>query len=361
MDRLASIDVLRGLALFGVMAINVVFAFRVSLFEQFLPSVGTLPPLDRVVQTVLRWAVDLKAFALFSFLFGVGLAIQFDRLPSNRRAVLLVRRLTILLAIGLAHLLLIWNGDILTEYAVAGFVVLPFLWTPRWFLAATSLLLLGVYVIVPPLVRLPDPVWMAGHVIQARQTYGSGGFLDVLKFGIGELGAIAPLHVAIFPRTLGLFLVGAAVWRTDLLQHAPRHRVLLFAMACVGLVVTIAVADNALAQITLALSYAALIIGLMTTRVGSGLFGWAKPLGRMALTNYLMQSLIFGWVFYGYGLGLFGKVGVASALTFGTFVYIGQAIFSAWWLKGHNFGPVEWLWRKLMYGVPQPNRRTTAA
>jgi uncharacterized protein len=361
MDRLASIDVLRGLALFGVMAINLVFAFRVSLFEQFLPSAGTLPPLDRAVQTALLWAVDLKAFALFSLVFGVGLAIQFDRLPKKRRAVLLVRRLTILLVIGVTHLVLIWNGDILTEYAVAGLVVLPLLWTPRWFLATTGLLLLGAYVVLPPLARLPDPVWMTGHVIQARQTYGSGGFLEVLTFRIGELGAIAPLHVAIFPRTVGLFLLGAAVWRTGLLQQAPRHRVLLFAIAFVGLGVTVALVHNALAQVTLALSYAALVIGLMTTRVGSGLLGWAEPLGRMVLTNYLLQSLIFGWVFYGYGLALFGKLGVSSALAFGTVVYAGQAIFSAWWLKGHNFGPVEWLWRGLMYGVSQPNRRSRAA
>ena len=128
-----------------------------------------------------------------------------------------------------------------------------------------------------------------------------------------------------------------------------------------GLVATIVVADNALAQITLALSYAALAIGLMTTRVGSNLFGWAEPLGRMALTNYLMQSLIFGWVFYGYGFGLFGRVGVSSALMFGTVVYAAQAVFSARWLKRYNFGPVEWLWRRLMYGIPQPNTRTTGA
>ncbi|WP_311966753.1 DUF418 domain-containing protein [Bradyrhizobium australiense] len=87
---------------------------------------------------------------------------------------------------------------------------------------------------------------------------------------------------------------------------------------------------------------------------GKRLLGWAAPLGRMAFTNYLMQSLIFGWVFYGYGLGLFGRLGVAHALAIGIAIYIGQVFFSAWWLRHYRYGPVEWLWRTLMYGLPQP-------
>jgi uncharacterized protein len=74
----------------------------------------------------------------------------------------------------------------------------------------------------------------------------------------------------------------------------------------------------------------------------------------MAFTNYLMQSLIFGWIFYGYGLGLFGRLGVASALAIGIAVYTGQVFFSAWWLRRYRYGPVEWLWRTLMYGAAQP-------
>src|SRR5436190_18083936 len=119
-DRLAAIDVLRGLALFGVMAINLVFEFRVSIFEQFLPLNEIASPLDRAVEAFLDRAITLKAFALFSLLFGAGLAIQFERLPVKRRVVLLLRRLVVLLAIGLLHMTLIWNGDILTEYALAG-------------------------------------------------------------------------------------------------------------------------------------------------------------------------------------------------------------------------------------------------
>jgi hypothetical protein len=132
-ERIDAIDVLRGIALFGVLAINVVNEFRVSIFEEFLPAASTTGTLDHAVQTFLTMAVELKAMALFSLLFGIGMAIQFERLaPDPRRGMLLVRRLAILLVIGLAHLFLIWNGDILTEYSLAGFIALPLLWGPRW-------------------------------------------------------------------------------------------------------------------------------------------------------------------------------------------------------------------------------------
>ena len=80
----------------------------------------------------------------------------------------------------------------------------------------------------------------------------------------------------------------------------------------------------------------------------------------MALTNYLLQSIILGWIFYGYGLGLFGRVGVAAAFAMGIAVYAAQVWFSTWWLRHHWFGPLEWLWRSLMYGVAQPMRPSAA-
>src|SRR5690242_5458091 len=144
-DRLAAIDILRGIALFGVMAINVVFEFRISIFQEFLRPDRTAAPLDQIVERVLDQALELKAFALFSLLFGVGLAIQFDRLPAERRVMLLLRRLAVLLAIGLVHLSLIWDGDILTEYALAGLIVLPFLFGPRWLVGVSALAFLSLY------------------------------------------------------------------------------------------------------------------------------------------------------------------------------------------------------------------------
>ena len=354
-NRLVELDILRGLALFGVMAINLVFEFRVSIFEQFLPLNEIASPLDRAVEAFLDRAITLKAFALFSLLFGAGLAIQFERLPVKRRVVLLLRRLVVLLAIGLLHMTLIWNGDILTEYALAGLLALPFLFGPTWLLATSGLLFLGLYLTpyLSQLVPLPDTSSMARHVSDARSVYATGSFSEVLSFRLGELRAIAPLHVWIFPRTIALFLLGAFIWRTGVVQRASDNRWILFGVALAAVMVTIG-AGRELATVTLAFAYGASIIGLASTQPGSKLLGWAAPLGRMAFTNYLVQSLIFSWVFYGYGFGLFGQVGASAALAFGVVVYVVQVFFSRWWLLRYSFGPVEWLWRTLMYGRAQP-------
>ena len=357
-ERIDAIDVLRGIALFGVMAINVVTEFRVSIFDQFLPSGPPASPVDHAIETVLTLAVELKAFALFSLLFGAGLAIQFERLAnSGRRSMLLVRRLAVLLAFGLIHLCLIWNGDILTEYALAGLIVLPLLFGPRWLLTSAALAFLALYLAMqafPPPELFPDTATIRQHVVEATRVYATGGFLDVLAFRLHELPLFVPLHVFISPRTIGLFLVGALAWRTGIIQSPPR-RLLFIGIPCVGLGAALMLLGfEAFGTIVLALGYGAAIMAIANLESGKKLLGWAAPLGRMAFTNYLMQSLIFGWIFYGYGLGLFGRLGVTSALAIGVAVYVVQVLFSKWWLRRYRYGPIEWLWRTLMYGVPQP-------
>ena len=382
-ERINAIDVLRGLALLGVVAINVVTIFRVSIFEQFLFPTPALSfsSIDSAIETILTLAVELKALALFSLLFGTGLAIQFERLAkSERRTLLLVRRLVVLLAFGLIHLCLIWNGDILTEYALAGFIVLPFLFGPRWLLAVAALAFLGLYLemqVFPPPELWPSTAALGQDVAEARRIYPTGGFLDVLAFRLREIPLIAALHVYIFPRTIGLFLLGAFAWRTGILRNPPRHLLFSIAAAGIGLGAALILAHaggliaggsiaggriRALAEplgtILLALGYGAGIIGIANLRVGRTLLGWAAPLGRMAFTNYLAQSVILGWIFYGYGLGLFGRLGITSALAIALAVYFVQVPFSAWWLGRYRYGPVEWLWRSLMYGAAQPMRQT---
>ena len=355
-DRIDAIDILRGIALFGVMAINLVMEFRVSIFEQFLGPKTLASPVDRAVEIILTQAIELKAFALFSLLFGAGLAIQFDRLAkSNRRTVLLVRRLAVLLVFGVIHLCLIWNGDILTEYAVAGFIVLPFLFAPRWLLALAALVSLALYLVVqafPPEGLFPSRTAIWRDVMDANGIYANGGYLDVLAFRLRELALVAPLHAFIFLRTIGLFLLGAFAWRSGIVQNTSG----LFAIAlpAIALGAGFFGSTEPLGTIALALGYGAAILGIARFEHGKRLLGWAAPLGRMAFTNYVAQSIIFGWIFYGYGLGLFGRLGVTEALAIGIAVYAAQVLFSAWWLRHYRYGPLEWLWRSLMYGRRQP-------
>ncbi|MEH2532102.1 uncharacterized protein V1277_001516 [Bradyrhizobium sp. AZCC 1588] len=332
------------------------FVFRSS--TSFLPREPTGSPIDHAVEAILTLAVEMKALALFSLLFGAGLAIQFERLAnSGRRTSLLLRRLTVLLAFGLIHLCLIWNGDILTEYALAGLIVLPFLFGPRWLMVVAALAFLALYLAMqafPPAGLFPSTATITQHVADATRVYATGGFLDVLAFRLRELPLFVPLHAFIFPRTIGLFLLGAFAWRTGILQSRPQH-LLSIAAPCIGLgALLILSGADALGTMLLALGYGAAIVGIANLEGGKKQLGWAAPLGRMAFTNYLMQSVIFGWIFYGYGLGLFGRLSVVSALAIGAAVYIGQVVFSAWWLRRYRYGPIEWLWRTLMYGVPQP-------
>ena len=165
-ERIATIDILRGIALFIVLAINTATEFRVSIFEQFLNGKTTAGIVAEISEALVV-ALHTKGFILFSFLFGVGLAIQFGRLDGNqRRFMLMVRRLAVLLAFGVTHLFLIWNGDILTEYAMVGFAVLPFLYGPRWLLAVMAALSLGVFVAMP----LLPPVVSVSRQLVDHQT-----------------------------------------------------------------------------------------------------------------------------------------------------------------------------------------------
>jgi uncharacterized protein len=337
---------------------------------------------DKLVMLIVSSGLETKAFCLFSLLFGVGLAIQFERLQSRPdRLVLLLRRMTALLLFGLIHLFFVWNGDILTEYAVVGLMVVPLLFTSRWVLGASSAFFLAFYLAMP-LLRLPIPFpghhWMVQHVTQANAAYAHGDYGQVLAFNIQEVRSLVPLHVFVLARTLGLFTLGAWLWRVGLFRSAGG-----WVFACGGLLgitsgalLTLAtgtggwlhrpglgavsvVADQTV-PILLALGYGAAILLLATGSRTKALVIWAAPLGRTAFTNYLLQSVIFGWVFYGYGLGLFDRLDPGSTFILGLMVYFAQALVSTMWLRHFQFGPMEWLWRVLMYGRRPALRRLPA-
>jgi uncharacterized protein len=365
-ERLVSIDVLRGLALFGVLVVNVVTEFRVSIFQQFLPVVGQVPMAERVAAGFVSVVLQSKALALFSFLFGVGLAIQFDRLSDRGRPLYwLTRRLAVLLLFGVLHLLFIWNGDILTEYALAGFLVLPFLYTSKRVLAFGIVSLLTVYVAMP-LLQLPIP-WptvptLQQHAAEAERVYATGGLDEIWRFSLRELPLLLPLHIDVFPRTVALFLLGALVWRTGVLQHLGLYKREFASGALAGIAVgaaltVVADAGARLAPVILALAYGAAIVAVVQFPATCGVLSIFGPVGRMAFTNYVMQSLIFGYIFFGYGLGQFGQLGAAHVLLIGIAVYVAQTLLSALWLEHFRFGPLEWLWRTLTYGKVQQIRK----
>jgi uncharacterized protein len=374
-DRVEAIDVIRGIALFGVLLVNLTTEFRVSIFEQFLGKASPGSSIDSLIEHLVLVCLESKAFVLFSILFGVGLAIQFERLTMRGRPFYwLVRRLLVLLAFGLAHLLLIWNGDILTEYAVVGLLALPFLHLRPRDLVTAAFMFLLIFIVqssMPWSMQWPSTGMLKQHVAFADTIYSTGSYADIVQFGYRELLFLLPLHLYVLPRTMALFLFGMFFWRVGIFNHQVQFKHSIRIAAAVGVMgaTTILATDGGgwpgslpllrewsmnVAPIMLALGYGATILVLMGLPVVSKVLGIFAPLGRMAFTNYLIQSLVCGFVFFGYGLGHFGHLAVAPAFALGVAIYLVQMILSSYWLSYYRFGPMEWLWRSLMYGKMQP-------
>lgn len=375
-ERAVALDALRGIALFGVLMVNLVEVFRVSIFEASLPRVG--PPrgtaADHVVAAIVTNALESKALILFSLLFGVGLAAQEERVRArgDSFARYAARRLGALLAIGLVHLFLVWSGDILTLYALVGLCAAPLLRLSSRVLLALALACFVIQVLPLPYPRSFDTVEaMQLHVETARLAYGAGTFGEALAFRVREVGPMSALLVWSVPRTLGLFLLGACAWRIGIFRPGAWRGLLILVASLgvpLGALATYAVSAGwnlgrarevawTWGALVLAFGYGASILLAFRRPVLAEVLAAFAPLGRMALTSYLTQSVVLSVVFYGWGLGLFGKDGEAKAALLGLVLYGAQIMFSAWWLRRRNFGPVEWLWRSFTYGAWQRQRR----
>lgn len=382
-ERNISLDALRGAALFGVLIVNLLVGFRVSLFQSIL-TFHTHPGwVNHAVDIVVAGVFEFKAFTLFSFLFGVGAGVQGQRAAAHQAnaSSFFVRRFMVLLAIGLCHMLLIWNGDILTLYAVCGLLLIPFAGLPTCWLLALGAALVALSPYLPFFGALyPTEAAMRAQAALATHVYANGSFAEIMAFRWHEAWRfIAPLLIGSLPRTFGLMLLGMAAWRGGVFQQPQKHRKLLKIIAIVAgslgaLMTTLQVCSKETGQPPSAAFdwlYPYSVV-LLAFAYGTGLWLWfnsardghvrwqARMLaatGRMALSNYLAQSVIFSLMFYGFGFGLFGTLGSAVAAMFGLAVFIAQLIVSDWWLERFRFGPAEWLWRSLTYGQWQPLRK----
>ena len=357
-ERLTDLDILRGVALLGVLLVNLLVGFRVSLFQHIL-TFHTHPGwANHAVDNLMAWVFEFKAFTLFSFLFGVGVGIQAERASARGGNVsgFFARRFAVLLVIGLCHMLLIWNGDILTLYAVCGFLLLPLVNRPTWLVAALGVAAIAL-MFVPGLdVPFPSEANLRIQAVEATRVYAQGSFTEIMVFRWREAWQfIAPLLLGSMARTFGLMLLGIAAWRAGILKKPAEHRKLLLVVLVAGAIGSVATRGDS--PILLAFTF------------GAGLLLWLnfKPAGlvrklfaaggQMALTNYLSQSIIFSLIFYGFGFGLFGRLGSAITACLGLVVYAGQLAASYFWLQHYRFGPAEWLWRSLTYGRWQPMKQ----
>jgi uncharacterized protein len=357
-ERIVALDALRGAALGGVLLVNLVQEFRVSLFTSLTqPHSDRASPVNVMVDNLIALLVEQKAMVIFSVLFGVGLGMQRSRLQTCGAAAsrVLLRRHCILLVFGLVHLLAIWTGDILTEYALLAFAVIPVLALPARVQAVLGIAVLSWWVspYPPPSLPLPTYAKLRELALQADQVYGAGSFAQVTAFRFEELRlGILPLLTGVAPRTLGLFLIGAAYSRAQLVRARPAWLPAFALIAFVaGSAFSLLSASFANAgSLLLGLGYAAGFLLACERPVIVSLLVRLAPIGRMALTNYLMQSLLCVALFYGLGLGLMNRVGSALGALIAALLFALQVWTSRRWLARNRFGPIEWLWRRLTYG-----------
>jgi uncharacterized protein len=384
-ERIPALDVLRGVAVAGILFANVLVFFGLV----FLPAepAAALPTAetDAVVRFLERVLIEGKFYSIFSLLFGIGFGLQLARggeqaLPRFRR------RLRILLVIGAVHAFLIWSGDILMLYALLGFTLPWFARKSdrellRWvaiLLAIPTLLYaaaLGVWTLVGP-GTAPAAAAMPAGILAILERMGTGGVKDAF---IGNLvmvaGRWADLFATMrFPKVLGMFVLGLWTVRAGLALQPSAHRSLLLRWSLLGLGAglpanlaaawaaghwaylpptsggLLGVATQAVGFPMLALGYAA-TIGLLVVD-GRRLPMPFAPLGRMALTNYLMHSVICVLLSYGFGFGLWWRIGASTAMAIAAAIFVVQIPLSAWWLSRYRFGPVEWIWRRFTYARP---------
>lgn len=400
-DRIAELDVLRGIALFGVLTMNFVFfagegALATDAQLAALPTANA----DWWAYNFVRLFIGDKANTVFATLFGLGFYLQMKRgegRPGFERRY--VRRLTWLLLFGIFNTLFLWFGDILNLYAVAGFALLAMRrWRTRTLVIVGSLAALYSHNLQEWLFGLADfhpiPDWLYSDaaVLERQSVAVNGDYASIVTL-FAQWTWIewiaGGMMAAWLVYALGRFALGAAIGRSGILDDVPRYIPLLRRIAWVALPAGIAVGllirlilDDILilpgdagtwkdvvqslrspAALLLAAGYCAGIVVALQRDWGQYLFGLFAPVGRMALTNYLAQGLIYAFVLFGVGpgLGLAGRIGSFHILLWSVAFFAFQVAFSHWWLARYRFGPMEWLWRTLTYGERPTMRRMTPA
>ena len=372
-ERNEVLDVLRGFALWGVFLVNLTVSARP--FEEAIgpPSDGAL---DRITWALVDGLAVGKFFLIFSLLFGIGLVMQTDRLRhrSGTPGRIYARRLGILAALGLVHGLLLFEGDILFPYAVAGAILYAFRTKSARTLLVLAAIPLAIGLVASGTVEMLDASeWMDAEELdrQAEHAHHGGSWTDTLAFRAQEyVGWLIVATLTSFHwRMLAMFFVGAAVARRGLLarEHARKHgRVALIALP-IGLLaelggnwLSLRLGEDA-PSLTLALASAVSSLVLSAGLVAGTAWivhtgRWARPrhalaaMGRMALTGYLTQSVFMNVLFYWYGLDLWSAIPRAGIVAIACGGFALQVLFSVFWLRWFSMGPCEWWWRRWTYG-----------
>ncbi len=395
-DRLTVMDALRGFSLLGIFIANIPgfnFFARPDMLD---PAYTT--SWDNAFTFLDHMFLEGKFYSIFSLLFGWGLAIQMQRREENKLKPVSFarRRLFFMLLLGLAHIVLLWVGDIVAFYAMLGFVLLAIRKCKdrTLFITAVVLILLPVLLYYLKMVwspiRTPEFFLRETAISVDEKITGITSFEEYLVFVSGmDYFDLVKSNIAGFfwryqdlffqsriPKVLGMFILGYLLGRNGRYKSLIKNYKLLLIIGICGLAIglpanfymagissgdyydlkqqgfykTIA---YALGVAPLAIGYVAFFFLLGSTGFGKRMVQVLSPVGRMAFSNYIFQSIVATIFFLPFGLNMLGKLGSVHQALFAITVFFLQVLISSIWLHYFQFGPVEWLWRSATYKKAQ--------
>ncbi|MGQ0733938.1 MAG: DUF418 domain-containing protein, partial [Acidobacteriota bacterium] len=395
-DRLETLDVLRGFALLGILAMNI--RAMAAPFGSYMYPFGLFEftGANRAAFIFTSAVFDLKMMGLFSMLFGVSVLLYAAKPTESVRALrtLWFRRMFWLLVIGLVHAYLIWNGDILVPYAMCGLLLL---WWVRRLSAVALVNVAGALLLVGALLSIGHGIaWESMSDAERAQEIGMwmpsaeqsrtaldamlGGYVDVVRHRAPDALMFQTFLFVVFFfwRCAGMMLLGMGLYKSGFLDGRLTARTYaLVAALCLpsGLALawygalelerigygmpgrTAIDLWNYTGAILASVGYAAAIVLVVKRGVFAAVRRALAAVGQMALTNYLLQSVITAVLFLGWGFGFAGRLDYAGQLLVVAAIWLVQLAASAAWMARYRFGPAEWFWRSLTYWTRQPIRR----
>jgi len=395
--RIISLDILRGFAVLGILIMNIQ-SFAMPSAAYINPTAfENLEDINFYVWVLSHVFANQKFMAIFSMLFGAGIILisQKARKEHLRSGNLQYRRLFWLLIIGIFHAYLLWYGDILVAYAICGFFMFAFRGKKKAYLFRAGVIFLLVGSALKILFAYSIPFWEPGQfealrneiwspdgttIAQEIDYYTSNWERQMLRRAPDAFAMQTTVFLSdTFWRVSGLMLLGMALYKKGVLSAKQSKKYLskmIIGGLCIGLPLVVGgvIMDfnykwdfemgfyylsqfNYWGSVLMAFGYIGLVALLCKISTRGFIAKRLADVGQMALTNYLMQSIICTYIFYGHGLGLFGDLDRSAQAVAVLMIWIFQIVFSTIWLSYFQYGPFEWLWRSLTYGRLQPIRK----
>ncbi|NVO03906.1 MAG: DUF418 domain-containing protein [Bacteroidetes bacterium] len=375
-ERISSIDILRGFALLGIVLVNSL-GFNASFFDfgGFYSNLSN--DFQKTFYTIYISLTADKFIFLFSFLFGYGMFLQFKKFNHSKKSFsqFFSRRMLVLFFFGIAHVLFLWAGDILILYSITGLLMLIVCKLPtKWQIALAIFFyfFIGIWLSFSVWIHLPNALssTYTEGLQKAKLIYAHGNYFDCLNLRLQEYFAFRNINVFYYlPKIIGLTILGFIAAKFNFHKKLAANKlkwflVLIF-FATIGIALyfgfgkivdpqsrfamAISMTGYELTNLFIAMSYLLMILLLSSFFSISKFLRPFALMGRMSLTNYISQSIIFSIIFYSWGFGLFGQSKVTIVVLIAIVVYVFQVILNLIWFKFYQQGPLEKLWRKWSY------------